>query len=61
VHIDAVTAMRHLFQRTMEDDFRAAVERLTGQAPARQAVSTASAVRMTPIAAAGRRRSVRGR
>jgi uncharacterized protein YbcI len=30
VHIDAVTAMRHLFQRTMGDDFRAAVERLTG-------------------------------
>jgi hypothetical protein len=30
VHIDAVTAMRHVFQRTMEDDFRAAVERLTG-------------------------------
>jgi hypothetical protein len=30
VHIDAATAMRHVFQRTMEDDFRAAVERLTG-------------------------------
>jgi uncharacterized protein YbcI len=30
-HIDAVTNMRHLFQRTMEADFRLAVERLTGR------------------------------
>ena len=28
---DAVTHMRHLFQETMETDFRAAVERLTGR------------------------------
>ena len=28
---DAVTHMRHLFQNTMEADFRAAVERLTGR------------------------------
>ncbi len=28
---DAVTQIRHLFQATMEDDFRAAVERLTGR------------------------------
>ena len=28
---DAVTYMRHLFQNTMEADFRAAVERLTGR------------------------------
>jgi uncharacterized protein YbcI len=27
----AVTNMRHLFQETMEDDFREAVERLTGK------------------------------
>jgi uncharacterized protein YbcI len=27
---DAVIQMRHLFQETMEDDFRAAVERLSG-------------------------------
>jgi uncharacterized protein YbcI len=27
---DAVTAMRHMFQETMEADFREAVERLTG-------------------------------
>ena len=30
-HSDAVTNMRHLFQSTMETDFRAAVERLTGR------------------------------
>jgi uncharacterized protein YbcI len=30
-HTDAVTHMRHLFQATMEADFRAAVERLTGR------------------------------
>jgi uncharacterized protein YbcI len=30
-HVDAVTQIRHLFQETMEDDFRAAVERLTGR------------------------------
>ena len=28
---DAVTHIRHLFQETMETDFRAAVERLTGR------------------------------
>lgn len=28
---DAVTHIRHLFQQTMEDDFREAVERLTGR------------------------------
>jgi uncharacterized protein YbcI len=30
-HTDAVSHMRHLFQGTMEADFRAAVERLTGR------------------------------
>ena len=30
-HNDAVSHMRHLFQETMENDFRAAVERLTGR------------------------------
>jgi uncharacterized protein YbcI len=30
-HINAVTSMRHLFQRTMEADFRVVVERLTGR------------------------------
>ena len=30
-YIEAVTHMRHLFQTTMEADFRAAVERLTGR------------------------------
>jgi uncharacterized protein YbcI len=30
-HTDAVSHMRHLFQETMESDFRAAVERLTGR------------------------------
>ncbi|HXW58847.1 MAG TPA: Na-translocating system protein MpsC family protein [Solirubrobacteraceae bacterium] len=30
-HIDAVSNIRHLFQGTMEADFRAAVERLTGR------------------------------
>ena len=30
-HNDAVTHMRHLFQETMEADFRGAVERLTGR------------------------------
>jgi uncharacterized protein YbcI len=30
-HTDAVTNMRHLLQRTMEADFRVAVERLTGR------------------------------
>ena len=29
--LDAVSHMRHLFQQTMEDDFREAVERLTGR------------------------------
>jgi uncharacterized protein YbcI len=29
-HVDAVTQMRHLFQKTMEADYTAAVERLTG-------------------------------
>jgi uncharacterized protein YbcI len=29
-HEAAVTQMRHLFQKTMEADFKAAVERLTG-------------------------------
>ncbi|MGZ6707989.1 MAG: Na-translocating system protein MpsC family protein [Solirubrobacteraceae bacterium] len=28
---DAVTIMRHLYQETMEADFRAAVERITGR------------------------------
>ena len=30
-HTDAVSRMRHLFQKTMESDFREAVERLTGR------------------------------
>lgn len=30
-HTDAVNHMRHLFQETMEADFRTAVERLTGR------------------------------
>ena len=30
-HVDAVTNMRHLFQSTMEDEFREVVERLTGR------------------------------
>lgn len=30
-HIDAITQLRHLFQVAMEDEFRAAVERLTGR------------------------------
>lgn len=30
-HTDAVTQMRHLFQETMEADFREVVERLTGR------------------------------
>jgi uncharacterized protein YbcI len=30
-HVDAVTQMRHLFQKTMEADYTEAVERLTGR------------------------------
>jgi uncharacterized protein YbcI len=30
-HMDAVSQIRHLFQQTMEAEFRAAVERLTGR------------------------------
>ena len=30
-HTDAVNNIRHLFQRTMEADFREAVERITGR------------------------------
>ena len=30
-HEDAVTGMRHLFQKTMKADYTEAVERLTGQ------------------------------
>lgn len=30
-HLDAVAQMRNLFQSTMEEDFREAVERLTGR------------------------------
>ena len=30
-HVDAINHIRHLFQEAMEADFRAAVERITGQ------------------------------
>jgi uncharacterized protein YbcI len=39
---DAVTHMRHLFQATMEVDFRAAVERLTGRKSSRSSAATTS-------------------